>query len=198
VMHWTLCHVMALVHVGALLQDQDESPRQSFGDLGVKIEFGTEELLPRERLSSETTPCCIDLRPDTEEVAFTEGTEIDRDEETADEAPDAFTTSVVLRQGDVPAKVDCSTYSIWVDAALYSRNSSYPVDEGGEAVSADGSTLSFLGNERMTMGFWGRTFDVPVRVMHRLPSQILIGRRFLIKRREQLDSSTWQDHFQKM
>jgi hypothetical protein len=87
---------MALVHVGALFQEQDESPGQSFEYLGITIEFGTEELLPREKPSSETTPCCIDLRPDTEEVAFTEGTEIDRDEETADETPDAFTTSVLL------------------------------------------------------------------------------------------------------
>jgi hypothetical protein len=84
----------------------------------------------------------------------------------------------LLRQGDVPAKVDSSSYSIWVDAAVYSRNSSYPVDEGGESVSADGSTLSVLGNGRMTMGFWGGTFDVLVRVMHRLPSQILIGGDF--------------------
>jgi hypothetical protein len=109
------------------------------------------------------------VRPDTEEVAFTEGAEIDRDEVTPDETPDAFNTSVQLRQVDVPAKVDAGAYSIWVDAAVYSRTSSYPFNEGGEAVSADGSTLSVLANGRMTMGFWAKTFDVPVRVIHRLP-----------------------------
>jgi hypothetical protein len=128
-------------------EEQDESPRQSFADLVVKNEFGTEESLPRERPCSETTPCCIDLRPDAEEVAYTEGTEIDRDEVTLYETPDAFMTSVQLCQGDVPAKVDSGAYLIWVDAAVYSRNSSYPFDEGGEAVSADCSTLLFSAME---------------------------------------------------
>jgi hypothetical protein len=45
------------------------------------------------------------MRPDTEEAAYTEGTEIDRDEVNPDETPDSFTTSVQLRQGDVPANI---------------------------------------------------------------------------------------------
>jgi hypothetical protein len=138
------------------------------------------------------------LWPEAEEVSYTEESEIDKDEEALDEMPDTVTTSVQLRQGDVPAKVDSGAYSIWVDAAVYSRNSNCPVDEGGEAVSADGSTLSVLGNGRMTMGFWARTFDVPVRVMHHLPSQVLIGRRFLIKHQVQLDFGRMQGHFQKL
>jgi hypothetical protein len=177
---------------------KDEGPRQSFEDLGVNIEVGTEEPQPRERPSSKKPPCCINLLPEAEEVAYTEESEIDKDEEALDEMPDTFTTSVHLRQGDVPAKVDSGAYSIWVDAAVYSRNSNCPVDEGGEAVSADGSTLSVLGNGRMTMGFWGRTFDVPVRVMHHLPSQVLIGRRFLIKHQVPLDFGRMQGHFQKL
>jgi transposase InsO family protein len=178
-------------------EDPEESPRQSFKELGVKIEVGTEQSLPRERPRSESTPCCIDLRPDAEEIAYADETEIERDELAPDEAPDAFTTNVQLRQGDVPAKVDSGAYSIWVDAAVYNRNSNYPVDEGGEAVAADGSTLAVLGNGRMTMGLWGRTFDIPVRVMHHLPSQVLIGRRFLIKHHVKLDFGTMQGHFQK-
>jgi hypothetical protein len=99
-------------------EEQDESARQSFEQLGVKIEVGTEESLQPERPRSESTPCCIDLRPDAEEVAYAEENEIDRDEVAPDETPDAFTTIVQLRQGDVPAKVDSGAYSIWVDAAV--------------------------------------------------------------------------------
>jgi hypothetical protein len=122
--------------------------------------------------------------------------DVERDEDD-DDIPTRFFTKFTVAGGSRQVKIDTGAFAIWVSAAVYREIGTEPLAREGDANAADGWALPVLGSGRILLGLWGRTFDLPVRVMRTLPIGILIGRRFLIKHRVDLDFTSLRGNFPK-
>lgn len=83
--------------------------------------------------------------------------------------------------------VDTAAVSIWVDYAWFIRigGNVLPCDEKAEAV--DGHHLEVVGQGILSFELWGRPFHESVRVLHKMPDKILIGRKFWRRNKLHLD-----------
>jgi hypothetical protein len=93
--------------------------------------------------------------------------------------------------------VDTGAFSIWVSEAVYEEVGTMPIIPGGGASAADGRALPVLGEGRMQLGVWGRSFYVPVKIMRILPAGILIGKQLLVKHGVLLDFGKGRGSFTK-
>jgi hypothetical protein len=109
--------------------------------------------------------------------------DVERDEVNKD-IPARFFTNITMAGGSRQDKID--------------KNGTEPLAKGGDANAAEGRALPVLGSARILLGLWGRTYDVPVRVMRTFPTGILLGRLFLIKHGVDLDFASLRGSFHKV
>jgi hypothetical protein len=100
--------------------------------------------------------------------------DVERDEDY-DGIPTRFFTNVTVAGGSRQAKIDTGAFAIWVSATMYREIGTEPLARVGDANAADGRALPVLGSGRILLGLWGRTFDIPVRVMRTLPMLDIYG-----------------------
>jgi hypothetical protein len=123
--------------------------------------------------------------------------DVERDEVNED-IPARFFTNITVAGGWRQDKIDTGAFAICVSPVVHREIGTEPLAKGGDANAAEGRALPVLGSGRILLGLWGRTYDVPVRVMRTLPTGILIGRRFLIKHGVDLDFASLRGSFHKV
>jgi len=84
--------------------------------------------------------------------------------------------------------MDTGAFSVWVDKKFFTECGGELLPDDSGAVDVEGSPIDVSGRGYLTFQLWGRVFkNYPVRVLSSMPSNVLIGRRFWMKHKLQMD-----------
>lgn len=102
--------------------------------------------------------------------------------ELAEGAPARVKVKVHHRSGTAYWTTDTAADSIWMGKDEFMRYDGQNFrTTSSRALAADGSELAVIGTGQITFALWGRVFQqVPVKVMSRLPSGVLLGNKFIV------------------
>jgi len=89
------------------------------------------------------------------------------------------------------AVVDTGAFSIWMDKTMFKSLNGTLIEDGCAAFGADGKKLDIAGKGYIDFSIWGcKMSQEPIRVMRKLASGLLFGRRFWMRYMFKMDLET--------
>jgi hypothetical protein len=112
----------------------------------------------------------------------------DMDDEREDEFGKRVAVKVSLPGTVVAANIYTACWSIWLDWKTFLAGGGTDYEDGREANAADGHSLDVAGRGKIDIMLWGRLFPgYQVREMRTLPSQMHLGRDFMLHHNMELN-----------
>jgi hypothetical protein len=133
-------------------------------------------------------------------AAFQEDFDVDFSDDEGDLECDEGTriqANIRTETGMRLAVLDSAATNVWFDKEMFADCNGRDLEPATRgAGGADGRTLDVVGTGVVTFSLWGQLLrNIRVRVMRTLPSEILIGRRLMLRLKKSLDFSSGEESF---
>jgi hypothetical protein len=163
-------------------------PWWDIDELDIGPRKGVGEYVSRDE-DPESCESCLSEREEQEMVAVVDVKEKDDAGRICLVEGPRIEAQIRLACGMEVAVINTAAYNVWVDEATFFAAHGYELCRGSVgAKRVNGSPLAALGAGRIDFELSGKLFaGVTVRVMKKIPSRMLLGRRFLLNHKIVLD-----------